>query len=90
MNVLKLDVFLQPTRKVELGGKTYNVKPISLRDRMSIANGSFSENEDEIPFHLIKIYIPDFPLEEADNLPPLALNALVRFILQMEDEEEKN
>ena len=88
MNVLKLDVFLQPTRKVELGGKTYDVHPVSVRERLAFVRQGF-QNDEEV-MALIGRCIPDFPSESAYDLPPLALQALVRFCLQLDGESEKN
>ena len=88
MNVLKLDVFLQPTRKVELGGKTYDVHPVSVRERLNFIRNEFQTDEEVV--ELFKRCIPDFPTESAYDLPPLALQALVRFCLQLDGDIEKN
>lgn len=84
MSTLKLDVFLQPTRVVEWRGKKYKVLPVSLRDRMAL------KDDEDSTAALITKYVPDFPKDNIEDLTPMGLMALVKFILQIEDEEGKN
>ena len=85
MSILKLDAFLQPTRTVEWKGKKYKVLPVTLRKRMEILGGD-REDEESVKKAILD-HIPDFPADEIYDLPPLALVALFKFVLQVEEDE---
>lgn len=88
MSILKLDAFLQPTGTAEWKGKKYPILPVTLRTRMKIL--AADENDETIIKDVILSHVPGFPPEEIYELPSLALTALFRRILQVEDEEGKN
>jgi|LAHU01.1.fsa_nt_gb hypothetical protein len=92
MNNLKLDAFLQPTGTAEWKGKQYPILPVSLRTRMKIL--AADDNEEDVVKEVILSHVPGFPPEEIYELPPLALTALFRRVLQVDEADleaaEKN
>ena len=87
MSTLKLDSFLASTRTVEWKGKKYKVLPVTLRKRLDVLSGT---ETDDVVKDVILSHVPDFPEAELYDLPPLALVALFKFVLQVEDDEGKN
>ena len=88
MSTLKLDAFLASTRTVEWKGNKYKVLPVTVRKRMEIL--AAKDGEEDVVKETVLFHVPEFPPEEIYDLPPLALTALFRFILQVEDDEGKN
>jgi hypothetical protein len=95
---LILDAFFEPTRTVVLKGATYNVKPITVREKaalikrgLDVEQGGDVAKRDELTCFIVATYLPDFPTEQLYELTPEALNALIKFLLQeFEVEPEKN